>query len=73
MIRRTSGAGAELVAFYFGVLRGESFSLAELRSAGLGIADGQKSSGAAAAPHSPGSGDGEPPSLVHCSTVPRRL
>jgi hypothetical protein len=28
MIRRTSGVGAELVAFYFGVLRGESFSLA---------------------------------------------
>jgi hypothetical protein len=28
MIRRTSGAGAELVAFYFGVLRGESFPLA---------------------------------------------
>jgi hypothetical protein len=28
MIRHASGAGAELVAFYFGVLRGESFPLA---------------------------------------------
>jgi hypothetical protein len=29
LIRRTSGDGAELVAFYFGVLRGESYPLAD--------------------------------------------